>query len=167
MDASGKQHLFYKQHCLLFCFRKSTDAAAGGKSVRCRKRHDCSHMVNEWVQYWSVFQRRYKCARGVLTLHMSFSLKQQIPVNACSILDCALSFRDGSLLMHKESPPSKNPFLEDLDKLDVSNLKLKLNWPPATFAFYQPRRYSEKSEDRFYWWRPDITTWYKHLHIIK
>lgn len=30
------------------------------------------------------------------------------------------SDRDGSLMMHKESPPDKNPFLDDLDKLDVS-----------------------------------------------
>lgn len=28
--------------------------------------------------------------------------------------------RQDSLMMHKESPPSKNSFLEDLDKLDVS-----------------------------------------------
>lgn len=28
--------------------------------------------------------------------------------------------REDSLMMHKESPPSKNCFLEDLDKLDVS-----------------------------------------------
>lgn len=32
----------------------------------------------------------------------------------------APSGRGGSLTMHKESPPVKNPFLEDLDKLDVS-----------------------------------------------
>lgn len=28
--------------------------------------------------------------------------------------------RQDSLMMHQESPPSKNSFLEDLDKLDVS-----------------------------------------------
>lgn len=28
--------------------------------------------------------------------------------------------REESLMMHKESPPAKNSFLEDLDRLDVS-----------------------------------------------
>lgn len=34
----------------------------------------------------------------------------------------ASSGREGSLMMHEESPPAKNSFLEDLDKLDVSFL---------------------------------------------
>lgn len=32
----------------------------------------------------------------------------------------AVSFREGNLMMHKESPSEKNSFLQDLDKLDVS-----------------------------------------------
>lgn len=46
---------------------------------------------------------------------------QQIVV---SLLDKSVSSdREGSLMMHKESPPAKNSFLEDLDKLEVSGSK--------------------------------------------
>uniref|UniRef100_A0A3B5AN75 Protein misato homolog 1 n=1 Tax=Stegastes partitus TaxID=144197 RepID=A0A3B5AN75_9TELE len=38
----------------------------------------------------------------------------------CHVLSEILQNLDGSLLMHKESPPAKNSFLEDLDKLDVT-----------------------------------------------
>uniref|UniRef100_A0A3Q3WS48 Protein misato homolog 1 n=1 Tax=Mola mola TaxID=94237 RepID=A0A3Q3WS48_MOLML len=47
----------------------------------------------------------------------SFPLK-----DFCLTYKCAPSGREGSLMMHKESPPAKNFFLEDLDKLDVSRL---------------------------------------------
>lgn len=30
------------------------------------------------------------------------------------------ALRQGQIMTHKESPPTKNPFLKDLDSLDVS-----------------------------------------------
>lgn len=40
-------------------------------------------------------------------------------------------------MMHQETPPEKNPFLEDLDKLDVSSLRgLKTSEAEGTSSFF-------------------------------
>lgn len=47
--------------------------------------------------------------------------------------------REDSLMMHKESPPSKNSFLEDLDKLDVSfhsQIKTLIQYGDVCDAFF-------------------------------
>ncbi|XP_039977266.1 protein misato homolog 1 isoform X2 [Xiphias gladius] len=50
---------------------------------------------------------------------------------------------EGSLMMHKESPPAKNSFLEDLDKLDTGELLAKANFSSSS----QPQRSGSVSVD--------------------
>lgn len=68
------------------------------------------------------------CWRGLLYIMTETYIDGYIRSNKASFLlkdffltyKCAPSDREGSLMTHKESPPVKNSFLEDLDKLDVS-----------------------------------------------
>lgn len=128
--------------------RKSSDSTAGGKSVWPGQRRLCSLMVSEiapaclhrfhWTGIgivfgaikcssscycaWSEFLHNSKASVGrhIRPNKASFPLK-----DFCLTYKCAPSGREGSLMMHKESPPAKNFFLEDLDKLDVSVFRFK------------------------------------------
>ncbi|XP_056255647.1 protein misato homolog 1 isoform X3 [Seriola aureovittata] len=48
----------------------------------------------------------------------------------------AVTWREGSLMMHKESPPAKNSFLEDLDKLDKGEILAEADFSCSS----QPQR---------------------------
>lgn len=64
-------------------------------------------------QRWCCFSVYFVNEGASFVLHPSFLFVMKVQKHV-------FSDRDGSLMTHKESPPAKNSFLEDLDKLEVS-----------------------------------------------